>query len=72
MTLRNASFIYREFGIPRNLLRQLAEANPPAVRSEVVLAPDGINRMKVYCCEDCERVINGGSSPSGEEHHVEF
>ena len=64
MTFRNATFIYRTYGVPRSALRAWAEAGRVAWRQ--VYDVDGINRMFVYCVEDVERVLNGEGVTDGQ------
>ena len=57
MTFRNATHIYRAFGVPRSALRACAESG--RVASREVFDTDQINRMKFYSVEDVERILNG-------------
>ena len=57
MTYRPATFIYRQYGVPRSTLRAAAESGRVAWRE--VFDIDGINLMKVYAVEDVEKLLNG-------------
>lgn len=51
-----AAKVYAEFGVPRSMLRGLAEDGK--VRFREIRLAGCENEMRVYCAEDVERVLN--------------
>ena len=51
-----AAKVYAEFGVPRSMLRGLAEDGK--VRFREIRLEGCENEMRVYCAEDVERVLN--------------
>lgn len=51
-----AAKVYAEFGVPRSMLRGLAEEGKVRFREIRLYGCD--NEMRVYCAEDIERVLN--------------
>lgn len=60
MTLRPATYVYANYGLPRSQLRELADAG--VIHSEERLSIDGVNMMRLYDCDAIERYLNGDAA----------
>ena len=55
---RPAGYIFVKYGIPRSMLRQLAEDG--VIKYEERYSADGVNMMRLYSLEDVEAYIHSG------------
>lgn len=53
---RPAGYIFVKYGIPRSMLRQLAEDG--VIKYEERYSSDGVNMMRLYSLEDVETYIH--------------
>ena len=53
---RPAGYIFVKYGIPRSMLRQLAEDG--VIKCEERYSADGVNMMRLFCIEDVETYLN--------------
>jgi hypothetical protein len=53
---RPAAHIFVKYGIPRSMLRQLAEDG--VIKCEERYSADGVNMMRLFCLEDVETYLN--------------
>lgn len=60
---RPAGYIFVKYGIPRSMLRQLAEDG--VIKCEERSSSDGVNMMRIYCLEDVETYLNNGGGQNG-------